>query len=172
MRVSWSLRRWLRLPSRIALLLGLGALSAAGARADTGLDRPGAGNAPPVQGDQATAGGLLIRTEGDRIYLSEAGGQFQELRLRDMPEAHLLKQLLDRNGAATGAAGIRLDPMILAGNGGDGFHWAPGRGPATRDKPGPAGAGTPVSGTPAQGTPPQTLGAPGKATNGRTGEKG
>ncbi len=72
MRVSWSLRRWLRLPSRVALLLGLGALSAAGASADTGLDRPGAGNAPPTHGDQADVGDLLIRTEG-------AGSTFRRL---------------------------------------------------------------------------------------------
>jgi hypothetical protein len=171
MRVFWSERRWLRLPSRVALMLGLGALSAASARADTGLDQPGAGIAPLAHGDQASLSDLLIRTEGGRIYLSEAGGEFQELRLRDMPEAHLLKQLLDSNGAAAGTAGIRLGPTILAGDGGDGFHWPPRGRSATRDKPGPAGSRTPAAGTPAQPTPPPNPGAPGKATIGRSGEK-
>jgi hypothetical protein len=190
MRVYWSLRRWLGLPSRLALLLGLGALSAAGARADAALDRPGAGGAPiphdnpasvgpasrgPASSGPANGGELLIRAEGGRLYLAEGGGEFQELRLRDMPEAVLLKQLVEGNGA--GAAGIRLGPMILAGAGGDGFHWPPGGRPATRANPAPAGSSNPAAGVPAQAappaqaTPPQNSGAPRKATTGRTGEK-
>jgi hypothetical protein len=169
MRVSWSLRRWLHLPSRVALLLGLGAISAAGAQADTGLGLPGAGIAPPAQGDQVNAGELVIRAEAGRIYLSEAGGEFQELQLGDMPEALLLRDLLDRNGAAAGASGIRLGPMILAGSGGDGFHWPAGGRSATRGQRGPAGNSTPAAGTPAPG---QNSGPPGKTTIGPTGGKG
>jgi hypothetical protein len=171
MRGTVSLRRRLRLPSQVALLLGLGALSAAGARADTGLDQPGAGPAPLARGDQASAGEVLIRTEGGRIYLSERGGEFQELRLGNIPEAHLLKQLLDGVDAAAGSTGIRLSPVILAGNGGEGFHWPPGGRAAKRDQPGPAGS-TPAAGTPAPPAPAQNPGAPGKATSGRIGEKG
>jgi hypothetical protein len=172
MRVFWSVRRWLRLPSRIALLLGLGALSAAAARADTGLDQAGEGIAPLAHRDQASLGDLVIRTEGGRIYLSEGGGEFHELRLRDIGEAHLLQQLVQRNGATVGAAGIRLAPTILAGDGGAGFHWPPTGKLAPRDQPGSVGSRTPAAGTPAPPNPPQTPGAPGKATIGRAGEKG
>jgi hypothetical protein len=182
MRVSWSLCRWLRLPSRLALLLGLGALSAAGARADIARDQPGAGIAPnphdnpasigPASIGPATGGQLLIHTEGGRIFLAENGGEFQELRLRGVPEDDLLRQLIEANGAA----GIRLGPMILAGSGGEGFHWPAGGRSATRDKPGSTGSAAPVA--PAQASPPapaaapQNSGAPRKTTTGRTGEKG
>jgi hypothetical protein len=174
MRVSRSLRRWLRPPSRIALLLGLGALATGGARADTGQDTPGAGVAPIAHGDQASTSGLLIRIEGGQVYLSEAGGEFRELRLGDAPEAVLLRQLLERNAASAGTTGIPLHPMILAGNGGDGFHWSPGGRSATRDKSGPAGSSTPAVGGPSARptTPLQNSIAPVKATIGRSGEKG
>ena len=125
MRVSWSLRKWLGLPSRIALLLGLGALSAAGARADIAQAQPGSGIGPFAQGEQASLGDLLIRTDGERIYLSEGGKQFHELHLADPAQIRVLRELLKNDGAAAGLAGIRLHPMILAGDGGSGFHWAP-----------------------------------------------
>ena len=124
MRVSWPLMRWLRLPSRVALLLGLGALSAAGARADPAQDQPGGGIAPIAHGDRASLDGLLIRAEGSRLYVAEGGGEFQELRLGDIPEALLVQQLIERSGEAA-ATGIRLTPMRLAGSGGAGFHWGP-----------------------------------------------
>jgi hypothetical protein len=171
MREFWSVRRWFRLPSRIALLLGLGALSAAAARADTGLDQAGEGITPPAHGGQTSPGNLVIRTEGGRIYLSEGGGEFHELRLRDMAEARLLQQLVQRNGEAA-TAGIRLAPVILAGDGGAGIHWPPTGKSAPRGQPGSVGPRTPTAGTPTQPTPPQPSGAPGKATIGRTGEKG
>jgi hypothetical protein len=123
-QVSWPAYKWLRLPSRIALLLGLGALSAAGARADTGQEQLSAGAAPLAEGHQARLGEALIRTEGGRIYLSEGGGEFHELPLADTTHARMLKQLLENNGAEE-AAGLRLTPMLLAGDGGEGFHWAP-----------------------------------------------
>ena len=117
MQISWPAYKWLRLPSRIALLLGLGALSAAAARADTGQAQPGAGIAPSAQGNQATLGEALIRTEGGRIYLSEGGGEFNELQLTDTTHARMLRQFLENN-SAEGAAGMRLTPMLLAGDGG------------------------------------------------------
>jgi hypothetical protein len=86
----------------------LGALSTAGARADL-----------PAQGDRTGLGDLLIRSEGDRIYLSE-GGRETELQLNATPQRDRLLQLLrDR-----GAGGVRLDPdprLIMSGGGGSGF---------------------------------------------------
>jgi hypothetical protein len=62
MAVSRSLHRWLRLPSRIALILGLGALSTAGASAD-------------AQANQTASGGALIRSDGGKIYLSKGAAR-------------------------------------------------------------------------------------------------
>ena len=95
------------------------------------------------QGHQARLGELLIRTEGGRIYLSEGGREFHELQLADTTHARMLKQLLENNGAEE-AAGMRLTPMLLAGDGGSGFHWAPADKTGRSAKPGAAhGLGTP-----------------------------
>jgi hypothetical protein len=112
MIIPRSVRRWLHLPGRVALILGLGALSTAGARAD----------APEGHG-RAGVGDVLVRSEGGKIYLSQGGEQFQELRLGDTVEARHLRQLLEQNGAAASPAGLRLNPTILAGGGGSGFYW-------------------------------------------------
>jgi len=46
MKMPRSVGQWLRLPSRIALILGMGALSTAGARADAPEIGPGATVSP------------------------------------------------------------------------------------------------------------------------------
>jgi hypothetical protein len=74
----------------------------------------------------APADTAVIRLDGDRLYLSEAGGVLQELRLGDTPEAQALRAMLGQYGAS----GVRLDPTILAGSGGCGFHWTPADGDA------------------------------------------
>jgi hypothetical protein len=91
MPVSWSLSRWMRLPSRIALLLGLGALSASAVQANTA--EVNAGNAPlrVPQQSAKSFGDLLIWNDGGRIYLSESGKEAEELRLGDTAEARHLK---------------------------------------------------------------------------------
>lgn len=85
----------------------------------------GLGAVLPVvaQAHAATAtDSAVIRLDGDRLYLAEAGGAFQELRLGDTQEARALRALLAEQG---GAAGIGLSPTILAGSGGCGYHWIP-----------------------------------------------
>ena len=112
-----SFPKWLRLPSRIALLLGLGALSATGARADVGHDIRDGGTEPISSSDN-----LLVWSEGGRLYVSEDGSRAEELRLGDTAEARHLRQLLQQHGAAS--SGVRLDRMILAGGGGKGISWS------------------------------------------------
>jgi hypothetical protein len=114
MPIPRSVRRWLRLPGRAALVLGLGALTTAAARADM----PG-----PSQSHPTALGDLVIRSEGGKIYLSEGGRDFQELQLSDTAEARHLKQLIEERGEAQGTPHLRLNPTILAGGGGSGFHW-------------------------------------------------
>src|SRR5690348_13363083 len=119
MTIPQTVRRLLHLPSRIALILGLGALSTTGAQADAPAAGRDAAAAPEARGE------LMIRTAGGKIYLSEAGRGFREVPLGDTAEARRLRQLLEDSGAAAGPDGLRLTPMLLAGGGGAGFHWAP-----------------------------------------------
>ena len=91
MAIPPSVRKWLRLPSRTALILGLGALSTAAARAD-------------VQASQTASGDALVRSDGGKIYLTE-GGRETELRLSATPQRDRLLRLLEEHGSA----GVKLD---------------------------------------------------------------
>jgi hypothetical protein len=134
MLIPSSLPKWLRLPSRIALLLGLGAFSAAGANADTGEVHSGHEPARVPQQSVKTFGDLLVWSEGERIYVAEPGTEASELPLGDTPETRRLRQLLQRDGATKESPRALHDRIILVGGGGSGFQWAPARQPAGRDK--------------------------------------
>jgi hypothetical protein len=106
MVIRRSVRKRLRLPGRAALILGLGALSTAGARADTQVSQPASGDAS-------------VRSDGGKIYLSE-GGRETELRLGATPQRDRLLRLLEEHGSA----GVKLDSdprLIMSGGGGTGF---------------------------------------------------
>jgi hypothetical protein len=108
MEMPCSLRRWLRLPGRLALILGMGALTTTSVRADL-----------PEQNELTPSSGALIRSEDGKIYLSENGRE-TELGLRATPQRDHLLRLLEQHGPA----GIRLDPdprLIMSGGGGSGF---------------------------------------------------
>jgi hypothetical protein len=143
MPMAHSLRRWLRLPGRAALILGLGALSGAAARADT-----------PGQAHRTQLGNLQIRSNGEKIFLSE-GGQETELRLTATPQRDHLLRLLEEHGPA----GVRLDPdprLIMSGGGGSGF--------SLRDiKNSITGEPAPVRGSSPQAPPPPRSPKPGSA---------
>lgn len=115
------------LPSRIALLLGLGALSVAGAKADTASPLPlgDDGTVLPQHSARAVAELLIWHDEG-RIYASEAGKPAEELRLGDTAEAVLLRQLLESQGATAANPYKMRDRIILVGGGGCGFAWDSG----------------------------------------------
>ena len=119
MLVSGSMRKWLRLPSRIALLLGLGTVSVLSARAAAPDVQPKTGATPVPHG------GAVIRTDGDEVYLSERGGEFRALKIGDTAEARYLRELLTKNETAASPSGLQLNPTILASGGGSGFHWNP-----------------------------------------------
>jgi len=106
----------------MALILGLGALSTAGARAD-------------IVGQDSAAGfgDVLVRTEGGKIYLSE-GGRETELPLSATPQREHLLRLLEEHGPA----GVKLesDPrLIMSSGGGAGFYWWRTRPTATDKQP-------------------------------------
>src|SRR5215471_13785026 len=99
--------RWLSLPSRVALILGLGALSTTGGSA--------AVQAHPTPSDEP-----LIRSVGGKIYLSE-GGRETELRLSATPQRDRLLRLLEEYGPG----GVKLDSdprLIMSSGGGAGFY--------------------------------------------------
>jgi hypothetical protein len=139
------LRKW-GWPSRLALLLGLGALAMPDARADL----PGTS-----QDNGESVRGAVIRTEGGRIYFSEDGRE-TELQLGPTPQRDHLFRLLEEHGPA----GIKLDHdprLIMSGGGGTGFSlWDIKK--SLTDKPSPAPPDPPQATTPsgsskAQATP-------------------
>jgi hypothetical protein len=155
-----SLRTWLCLPSRLALLLGAGALSGTGAQAAAPTDHGKIGLAAmpePTSG----SGDMLVWSEGGRIYLSEPGKQTQELRLGDTAEARSLKRMLEAEDASAASPRVMPRRMLLAGTGGQGFHWArPGA--ATTPPPSGRKAATPPKNAPQQSrTPRDTTGSNG-----------
>jgi hypothetical protein len=159
MRGFRNLRKWLRLPSQAGLLLGLGALSITGARAETA--------APASTPPSPTMGGLSIRSEAGRIYVSENGEDFREIELADTPEKRRLAQLLEEREPGSQGSEIALYFMILAGAGGDGFHWTAPR--SGDDSAKPAGTNDERN-RPASGSPPAPR--PRGATSDRTRDKG
>jgi hypothetical protein len=161
MRGFRNLRKWLRLPGGIGLLLGLGALSVTGTRAETAAPAP----TPP----SPTLGGLAIRSEAGRIYVAENGRDFREIDLADTPETRRLAQMLEGREAGSPGSEIALYFMILAGSGGDGFHWtAPPRG---NNAARPADGSRDERSRPATGSPPAPP-RPRNPTGERTYDKG
>lgn len=156
MRLSSSAGKWW-LPSRLALLMGFGALSAAsaevsatGAAVDTMPDRASHGAATQL-GGTAAQGGLVVRIRNGTVEIAESGGRFREMRLGDTVEARRLKQLLEDDPAARSETGLRLGPTIFAGSGGESFHWVPVlRNP--RESGGPGGSDNPRATPDASGT--------------------
>jgi hypothetical protein len=156
MSLSSFIQKRLRLPSRIALLLGLGALSAAGARAETTASH----------NNSSAFGDVQMRLEGGHVFVSERNGEFR--RLGDSAETRLLIQLLENDASAAG--GVRPPMTKLAGAGGSGFHWAPAD---TADTSRKASSTAQSSTRKAVGTtaPPQHKNAAPKTTPGSSAQK-
>jgi hypothetical protein len=165
MRISTAARKLTGLPSRIALLIGIGALSVGGAKADAPATTPLPNSVTERSGE------LCLWSEGGAVYLAEQDGRARRLPLGDTAEAQGLRELLQRRGATDAQTGIRLDRMLLAGAGGDGFHWTPPQHTATtaRQPATPAADRTNVR---RQGGAPQTGGPASGPTGPSPGERG
>jgi hypothetical protein len=145
MAIPFFAHRWFRLPSRIALILGLGALSTTSVGAPT-----------DAQANQTASGDVLIRSDGGKIYLLE-GGRETELQLGATPQRDRLLRLLEEHEPA----GVKLDRdprLIMSSGGGAGFYWWGQKKPATEGTT-PSGSARPPqvpapSGSPKQ-SPPQ-----------------
>ena len=127
------MREWLGAPSRIAMLVGAGALSIAVARADT-ANLASIGDTDPRMPQQSSKpfADLVIWQESGRIFIAEAGKPAEELRLGNTAEAELLCQLLEQQGATADKPHTIGDRIILVGGGGCGFDWTPPGKTATR----------------------------------------
>jgi hypothetical protein len=119
-------RRALGLPSRIAMVLGLGAMSVAGANA-----APAAEYVP--QQSAKSFGDLRIWLDGERLFVAEPGQPARELRLGDTAEARALRETLAQAGATADQPFELRDRLILVGGGGAGTHWSPQDKPALPD---------------------------------------
>jgi hypothetical protein len=108
-----------RLPKWGAFALSFGALFAADGRAEKSeYQRLGTNSVPRSVGLQAVA----MRIEGGKIYISQRGGDFEELPLGDTQQAAHLRELLREAGAAEYPVSVPVGSMIVANGGaaGDG----------------------------------------------------
>jgi hypothetical protein len=169
------LDKWLRLPGRLALLLGIGALSAAGANPDAAQAHTGK---EPDRAPQQSANSFTevrIWTEEGQIYLAEPGKAGEELCLGDTVEARHLRQLLEQHGATDSTRRVLLNRIILVGGGGCGFDWTPAdksRPVAPSTSNGKAGFGPAKPGNPHQAIPTESPGPSTKPPTGQAHAKG
>jgi len=102
----------------VAFILGFGALFAGEAQANKSQIQSsgpvGPSNLRDLNSDQ-----VLLRLEGEKIFVSQDGSTFKELSLADGPGADYLKTLL--RDANTAEITVPLGPIIVA-NGGSGAN--------------------------------------------------
>ena len=134
--------KWLALPTRAALLLGLGALSVSGVKAATSASDLGKNPGRLPQLSVKRFGELLVWNDRGRIYVSEPNKPVEELRLGDTTEARLLRDLLERDGATAAAPRVLSDRIILVGGGGMGISWTNRQAPAAAQPGAPGTTGS------------------------------
>ena len=105
---------WSHLPAWGALLLSGGVL-VSGARADVKLQ-------PPSRSD-FEAHEVVVKIDGENIFISQDGRNFEELRLGDTREALHLRKLLRDEVSEGRSVTIPVGPMIVASGGASGKGW-------------------------------------------------
>jgi hypothetical protein len=100
----------------LAFILGCGALFAGEARADKSQIQPvgamGPSNLLGLNSDE-----VLIRVDGEKIYISQGGSLFKELSLDDAPMATYFKELLRDAATTNGEIAVPVGPIIVANGG-------------------------------------------------------
>lgn len=109
-----------RLSKWVAFILGCGALVAGEAQANTSQIQP-VGTVGPSNLRGLNSGQVLLRLEGEKIFISQDGSKFNELSLADAPATNYLKELLRDASTAGGEITVPLGPIIVA-NGGSGTN--------------------------------------------------
>ena len=113
---------WLRMPAWGALMLGFGVLIGGNARADHPKPpelTPDLSGQSPSRSDE-----VALRLDDEKIYVSQRGGAFEELRLGDTPEAAHLRNLLRDAGGIGKSVSVPTGSMIVAGGGGGAAGWS------------------------------------------------
>lgn len=116
---------WSHLPAWAALLLSGGALISS-ARADV---KP----RPPSQSD-LQAHEVVVKIDGENIFISQDGSNFEVLRLGDTPEALHLRKLLRDEASDGRAVSIPVGSMIVASGGASGKGWGWKTGPQSTSR--------------------------------------
>ena len=117
---------WSHILAWAALLFGGGALTSS-AQADVPKPRP-SGLMPDLFGKQLSRSDeVVLRLDGEKIYLSQGGSAFEELRLGDTPEALHLRKLLRDAGGSGQSVSVPIGSTIVASGGGgaSGWGWKP-----------------------------------------------
>ena len=123
---------WSRIPAWGALMLGLGVLIGGNARAD----QPKSPElTPDLSGQSSRSDEVALRLDGEKIFVSQRGGAFEELRLGDTPEAARLRKLLRDAGGTGTSVSVPTGSMIVAGGGGGAAGWS------SKSKPKPPSGG-------------------------------
>lgn len=124
-----------RLPKLGALALGFGGLIAAEAPAENSKFQPIGTSPGPSRQRDLTLDAVVMRLNGETIYISQRGGALEELALGDTQQATYLRQLLRDAGAAEHPVTVPIGSIVVANGGGAGD----GKKPATEEiKPEPA----------------------------------
>jgi hypothetical protein len=111
-----------RLSKWVAFILGIGALFAGEPRADESRIQP-VGAMGPTNRFGLNADEVLIRIEGEQIYISQDGSLFKELSLVSAPASTYFKDLLRDATTTGGQITVPIGPMIVA-SGGSGTNGA------------------------------------------------
>jgi hypothetical protein len=109
-----------RLPKLGALALGFGGLFAAEAPAEKSEFLPIGTSAGPSRQRNLAFDAVVMRLNGERIYISQRGSAFEELSLGDTQQATHLRQLLRDAGAAEHPVSVPIGSMVVANGGGAG----------------------------------------------------
>jgi hypothetical protein len=121
---------WSHLPAWGALLLGFGTLIG-DARAERPALGPSGTTPEPSSRSASRADEVVVRIDGEMIYISQDGRRFEELRLGNTPEAAHLKKLLRDEGADGRSVSVSIGSMIVASGGGTGKGEKPKQSRAT-----------------------------------------
>jgi len=139
-------KSWLRLPTWGALMLGFGGLVAGGARADKSEFLPPGTTPESVKQRGSSSDEVAIRTEGEKIYISQRGSAFEELLLGDTADAAHLRELLREAGATDHPVAVPVGSIIVANGGGAGNGTKPKQSNGKKSAPKPAPTSDPGKG--------------------------
>lgn len=111
---------WVRIPGLTALIMGFGAVVAGNATARISEPSRSSTQPEPATGQDVVDKNVSIRMEGEKIFLSEDGGDFRELHLGRTSAALHLRKLLNEADGAEGPLSVPVGSFIVANGGGQG----------------------------------------------------